>query len=408
MHEPPPAPLMRIEIAFVLKLAELLHRYGAPAHRLEGALSRVTASLALRGSFFASPTAIFAYFDGPEGQQTHLIRAEPGEVDLDALSRVDAVAREVATGARSAAEGLEELRRIRADPAPYGPWLTAFCFALVSTAAGRFFGGGGVELLATFLAGLAVGALAVGAGRFPALGRIFEAVAAVVVAAGAIAATRWLGPMAVDTVTLSALIILLPGLTLTVAMNELATGNLVSGMARVAGASVTFLKIGLGIALGYQLGALLVEGSFQAPPHALPEWTQLVALLVSPPCFAVLFRARRRDLGWLFLAGLIAFGGARCGAYLLGPALGVFLGALLVGIAANIFARWRRRPASVIMVPGIIFLVPGSFGLRSLSSFLGENALAGVQSAFTMVLVAMSLVGGLLVANALVEPRGDL
>jgi uncharacterized membrane protein YjjB (DUF3815 family) len=191
-------------------------------------------------------------------------------------------------------------------------------------------------------------------------------------------------------------------------MNELATGNLVSGMARVAGASVTFLKIGLGIALGYQAGEWLVGGPFQAPPEALPEWTQLVALAVSPPGFAVLFRARMRELGWLFLAGLVAFGGARLGAYLLGPALGVFLGALLVGVAANAFARWRRRPASLIMVPGIIFLVPGSFGLRSLSSFLGENALAGVQSAFTMILVAMALVGGLLLANALVEPRGDL
>ena len=60
------------------------------------------------------------------------------------------------------------------------------------------------------------------------------------------------------------------------------------------------------------------------------------------------------------------------------------------------------------MVPGIMLLVPGSIGFRSVTSFVEANALAGVESAFSMMLVAVGLVVGLLLANAAVMPRRAL
>ena len=73
-------------------------------------------------------------------------------------------------------------------------------------------------------------------------------------------------------------------------------------------------------------------------------------------------------------------------------------------MASAAFERWRHRPAPVVLVPGILLLVPGSIGYRSLSSLLERDTIAGIDTAFTMVLTAVSLVAGLLLAGVLVPP----
>jgi len=50
--------------SFVLKMAEALHRYGHPAHRLEESLAATSKKLGLEAQFFSTPTSIFASF-GP-------------------------------------------------------------------------------------------------------------------------------------------------------------------------------------------------------------------------------------------------------------------------------------------------------------------------------------------------------
>ena len=82
-----------------------------------------------------------------------------------------------------------------------------------------------------------------------------------------------------------------------------------------------------------------------------------------------------------------------------------FVGALTVGVASNLYAYALRRPASVTLVPGILLLVPGSIGFRSLSSLLDREVVTGVETAFTMVLIGAGLVAGLLLANVLVPER---
>ena len=53
-------------------------------------------------------------------------------------------------------------------------------------------------------------------------------------------------------------------------------------------------------------------------------------------------------------------------------------------------------------------LVPGGVGFRSVSSLLRRDVVAGVGTAFSMVLVAAALAGGLLLASLVVSPRRAL
>ena len=59
----------------------------------------------------------------------------------------------------------------------------------------------------------------------------------------------------------------------------------------------------------------------------------------------------------------------------------------------------------VPVAPGMLILVPGSLGYRSLTALLDRQTVEGVEFAFGMMLVAMALVGGLLAASAIVPPK---
>jgi uncharacterized membrane protein YjjB (DUF3815 family) len=193
---------------------------------------------------------------------------------------------------------------------------------------------------------------------------------------------------------------------LTTAMEELTTGHLASGTSRLFGSVIVFMTMGFGAALGSEL-VRLVAGSppvLRASP--LPDWTEWVALLAASAAFALLLWAERRDMPWIVLAAVLGFATSRWSGRILGPELGMFAGAFAVGMASNLFARFSNRPEAVTEVPGILILVPGSIGFRSITALLDNKVVPGVETAFKTVLIAVSLVAGLLMATLMVpKPR---
>ena len=53
----------------------------------------------------------------------------------------------------------------------------------------------------------------------------------------------------------------------------------------------------------------------------------------------------------------------------------------------------------MVVVPGILLLVPGSVGFRSLLYIIDRNAVVGLQTAFSMIMTAVALAAGLLIAG---------
>jgi uncharacterized membrane protein YjjP (DUF1212 family) len=389
--------------AFVLKLGRSLHAFGYPAHRLEDALLRVSSRLGLIGHFFSTPTALFASFGDETAQQSFQIRIEPGSLDLRKLALLEQLADDVAGGLPPATASRRVDEIVAAAP-PYGALACTVAFALGSAAASRFFDSGWRELVVSGVIGLGIGLLALLVGRVPGLGRVFEALAAVLAATVASIAAHQ-APLSVYVATLAGLIVLMPGFPLTTALTEIGTRNLMSGTARLAGAASTFIVLGFGVALGNRVVELLLGPTPNVEPAGLPGWTLWVALVVSPICFTILLQAERRDAPFIVIAGLVAFGAARGGSSLLGPELGACLGAMAVGVYANAYARVLRRPAAIPLVPGILLLVPGSLGFRSLSWLLDRETVPGVEAAFRMLLVAVSLATGLLLSNVILAER---
>jgi uncharacterized membrane protein YjjP (DUF1212 family) len=395
-------------VRFVLRLGQALHMYGFPAHRLEETMGRAAEKLGLEGQFFSTPTSIFASFGPQADQRTFLIRVTPGEVNLGKVTALDKIVMRVLRGQLSPAEGAAKIEWTLDAPAVYGEVLTTIAYSLASAAASRLLGGGLKEICLSALIGLAIGVLHALAEKRKALSKVFEPVAAFTASALALLLSYAFGAYAVSNATLAGLIVLVPGLTLTVALIELSTKHLSSGTARLNGAFVTFLGIGFGVALG----ATLIESLFGVPrigrAVALSTWTEILAQAGMSLALTVLLKARPRDTVWIVLSGALAIWGARLGVHFLGPELGVFLGALIVGIAGSVYARFWDRPEMIIQIPGILLLVPGSIGFRGLAALLDKQVLSGIDTTFKMIITAVALVAGTLIANVVAPSRREV
>jgi uncharacterized membrane protein YjjP (DUF1212 family) len=371
-------------------------------------MGKASEKLGLQGQFFSTPTSIFASFGRQDEPGVFLMRVTPGEVNLGKIAELDDVATCVLRGPLDPGEGSKRIERILAEPHHYGGALTTIAFSLASAAASRFLGGGLKEIAASALIGLVIGLLSLIAGKYESLGKVFEFVAAGAASALAGSLTFLIGPYAVSNATLSGLIVLMPGLTLTIALIELSTRNLSSGTSRLSGAFVIFLSVGFGVAAGGAIGKLLLGAPAVARAAALPAWTEALALVTMPIALTILLRAHWRDTLWIVIAGALAVGGGRLGVIFFGPEMGVFLGALTVGVASNWYARLLDRPAIITEVPGIMLLVPGSVGFRGLAALMDEKIVSGVDTSFKMILTAVALVAGTLMANIIAPPRREI
>jgi uncharacterized membrane protein YjjP (DUF1212 family) len=393
----------RVEL--VVSFARALLRFGVGAHRVEEALEGLAASLDLKVDAFCTATALIVTLQKAGQVRTQVVRVTPGGTDLERISALHDLVGRIERRELTPDDAEERVLAILMRPPRYGALPMIGAYALVSAASAILLGGGGLDVPVSAVLGGAVGALAAAAARMPTLGRLLPAIAAVSVSflGSALAATGT--NVRPSVLLLAAIVVLLPGLTVTTSIIELATGHLVAGTGRLAGGVVTFLQLGFGVALGQQLGSLLprLPRVHEAPD--LPSWVTALAPLGAGLGLLVLLRGKPQDRWWILFAVALATAGSRLGGWLMGAELGAFVAALLVASAANALGRLRDRPAALVLVPGIMFLVPGSVGFLGVRSMLDDDVTTGVETFFRMFLVAMAIAAGVLVATEAVPPR---
>jgi uncharacterized membrane protein YjjP (DUF1212 family) len=389
----------------MLRLAEALHRYGAPAHRLEDVTKLMARKLGVEGQFAALPTSFFASFGHLEKQHTYLVRVESAELNLDKQTRLDRVVTDVADGRTGPEEGERLVDEIIKAPAPYGPAITTVCWGVSSGVAARYFGGGWREMTCSAFIGILVGVLSTLLARSHQTIRVFEIAATALASVLAVVGAAVLGPLSTSIALLGGVVVLLPGYTLTVALNELATRHLVTGTGRLMGAVTVLLVMGVGVALGDILATLFFGPEHMWIPITLAPWTEAVALLFGMCAYVVTLRVPLREAPFVVFGGIVTYATAHIGAELTSPQAGVGMAALMLGLYGNLYSRYRNAPSSITITPAIMYLVPGSIGLRSLFSLMEKNVISGIEGAFQMTMIAISIVAGLLLSNVLLQPK---
>lgn len=406
---------IRIRIGFVVELARRLHEYGTAAPRLEDVVNLVSQRLGLVCNVLSTPTSIVMSFsdlsrDDEVAETTQVVRAPPGDVDLDALCRTDDIANRVIAGDLSLAEGRRLLREVGRSRR-LSRWFdlaTIASFGVASAAVAMILHAGWRETGVAALNGVLIGLMTLAARRWPSFGPASEAVAAFLSTLVATAIAAWVAPLALRSVVIASLIVLMPGMTLTTAVRELSTQHLISGTARMMGAVTSLLKLTFGTVVAVQVCAVLAIVPQQLDSAPLPGWTEWLAVVAAAFSFAVLFRSPLRYYPVVIAAVLLGFSCTQAAGTHFSLGFGTFLGSLVVGAASNLFARVTNRPGALIREPGIILLVPGSVGFRTLSYVFERDVQLGADTAITLITLLVAIVAGLLFGDFLIPPRRKL
>ena len=292
---------------------------------------------------------------------------------------------------------------------PYALWLQIVCWGLTGGAVAVMLSASWAGIVAAASCCALLGLLVTQAGESLREGGL-EAIAALFSTFLVFALNKFLPGLDVFVIIMSSLIVLIPGLGLTIAVNELSTDHLASGSARLAGALVTLLKLSLGVLIGTVIVGWFgwsTEPALTAQLAEPPDWFRWPALLAASFSFAVLFSARRKEFHIAMLAAIISYVVSRIGVAAGGLEFGVLLASMTVAILANLYGRVFKQTGALIRVPGVILLVPGTIGYHGATALFLDGGVDLTDTTLLALRLLISLVGGLLFGNTLLPPRRE-
>ncbi|WP_394199868.1 threonine/serine exporter ThrE family protein [Shewanella waksmanii] len=397
---------------FIVKLGKMLHKYGSPSFRLESYLIEVANHFGLNSSFISTPTSIIFMLrtSDQEDEYHHAVRMQPGEIDMAALSLTDEVAAALLAGEISLAAADQRLDEIDAMQPAYGKIQTLLAYCLASAAFAMLMGASLSEIGWSGLLGALTYIGILGSLQSERFLAMLEPVTAFFSGLIACAIGYYLDPgINIPIIVLSSIIILIPGLSLTIGLSELSSRNLVSGTARVMDSIMQLFKLFFGAFLGVSLGfALFGENVYQAG-ESLPYWGRWLGVLCLSLALVPIFRVRVKHVPWAVVGAFIAFGVTVWSSQYVTQGVGSFMGAFALGAFANIFSRVANQPSSIVAMHALILLVPGSKTYMGLDSFISGKDLVNTQNIGPEVfIIFMSLVAGLIFANVIVPTRKAL
>lgn len=411
----PLRPQLDERIQFITELARRLHLAGVSASRLEGAVRSVAHALGARCEIWSTPTGLLLSLSEATAlqgtQETRMLRLDPGEIHLGALARLDAIAEHVVNGTTSLEDAWKAMHALDTPATMPQQVVTVAAFGLAAASVAGLLRTGWIDVTVAGAIGLLIGWIALLTQTRPHLGAAFEAVAAIVATTLATTFAHFVAPLSLQTVIVAALIVLMPGLSLTTAVSELASQQLVTGTARFAGAMTVLLKLTFGSVAASQLMQAVGWTPLTGTPESLPRQVEMFATIAAALSFAVLFRAQRRDVLLVMGSAILGYVLTRLGSAWFGSvASGTFAGAvffssLTMAALANAYGRVWNRPSALVRVPGIMLLVPGSVGFRALAFVMEKDYTLGFDTLVAVLSALLALVAGLLFGSLLVPPR---
>ncbi|WP_298312263.1 threonine/serine exporter family protein [Propionivibrio sp.] len=387
---------------FLRKLAQALHVSGMPTHDLERHLNGMGRCFGVRIECFAVLTMLTLNITADSAaQRVVLLRLPPYDYNMVRLIALERLIRDM--------EGLGDLGRLENQlqeivnaPSRWSGASFVFLGFLLSASVAVLLRGGWTEMLC----GGVVGMLFVGAhlalARIPRLG---PAAPVILCAAAAICAhaLSLVFPGQTPFITaVAGVVLIIPGFTLTVAMSELATQNLLAGTGRLAGAFMLLFMMGAGLAIGTQIGQHLIPAHTTGTLAPLPSWVIWPAIAALGISMLGVLQAPLASVHVMVGGSLLAWLVYSLVGAVLGNVVGAFAGALAVASAGHFYTYLTGQSDILMKIPGLIALVPGSMGFRGLHALMEQDSAVGIGLITDMVLTGAVLAVGLLLADNIV------
>ncbi|KAF7730798.1 hypothetical protein EC973_001316 [Apophysomyces ossiformis] len=414
---------------FLRKLAKSLMLYGCPAHRLEYIMRRVSRTIGAEAEYVYIPNIMFlSFFDQTtHTTETHFIR-QPQMFDMHKLGEVYRLEKLVSHGEVSVDEALEFIDKVADEPQFYPVFLNPFVYALASfCGAVMFFGGRFKEAGLSAALAMFFAVYELYTGRFLSFQPIWEITVCILIGFVSTAVGRY--DMCFTPIAFSSFIIILPGYSMAVAIVELVSRQLVSGIVRMVYAILYSFLLGYGVSMGRELYGtidpvlLQQQGQSTACKNASKAGTCITVenqwyYFMTVPLFAVAYCVylRARPPRWpimifVSICGFVTNWALACHASAPAQVLQV-VPSFAVGLIGNLLTKFTGKMSFDAVLLAIFYLTPGSLGLKAALGLFGaasntEFASQGAGFALSMIESAIGITVGLFVATLIVYPKGS-
>lgn len=232
---------------------------GAEIYRVEESVRRLLQAYGLDSpEVFAIPNCVIVSITTPQGHPITRMRRIGGHgTDIELLERCNALCRQLCAHPPEIGKAQALLSALPEQTPRYPPRRVLLAYGIAPAFFSPIFGGCISDAMAAMLAGLSVGVCLLYGGRFIGSNSFFRTAICSVVASLMSLLLVHLGlGRSLDTVTISALMVLVPGVALTNAMREIMAGDIISGLCRAAESILTGTAIAIGAAIGLAIGGI--------------------------------------------------------------------------------------------------------------------------------------------------------
>lgn len=414
--ETPPSKITRDSelIDFMLHYAKHYMASGGPTSRLEESLVQIGNKNNKHTEIFATPTGVFVTIqdmDHSFDPKTSLLRIKEMSTDLGKLCELEKLFNQVMNDEISIHMGLMGLRNFSQLKQTYNNWQLCLA-AFVAGFAISF--GSYQRLTSALVSGLITSFIWLLSNlvmkrylKNPIFSDFMGAFFTLTLAA---IAHGLIMPLSIESYALGGMVLLVPGLSLTTSISELAEQNLVSGTAKFMQSILTLLALGLAYLLFQEIAESLHLRNVLQPVASKTqvEWVSGLAIIVNIICYSIIFKVPARILGWSTLTGVC---GWLCITALTDTTIASaapYLASVAVGLVSLSLGRIHNQPSQVFSVPGIVGMLPGMLAFSSFRYFVSGDGDSGMAFSVQVAITAVSIVFGLMTARIPFALRASL
>uniref|UniRef100_UPI003216E4F0 threonine/serine ThrE exporter family protein n=1 Tax=uncultured Draconibacterium sp. TaxID=1573823 RepID=UPI003216E4F0 len=390
---------------FIVQLGKALHQYGVPSYKSEMYLNEIAGKKGIKASFMDSPTWInYVFYEEDEQTYSHVESVKPGEINLGALSKIVEVTNNVISNKMGFEQAKTAIDEIKTAPPIYNTWLELLSFMLSAGAFSIILDTSWTSAIAASFVGGIVYLITLWAQKSVYIRSTLESLVAFVATIVTVLLFLKFGQINISMTILASIIIFIPGLSITTALEEITARNLVSGTAKLFDALVSLFKQFFGVVLGLAILPQFVEIHQQPVINDIPQWVDYFAIILLALSLMPAFKIRPKDLFLCVVVGFLSFFSTTLFAFS-GILVSIFTGTIVTVSVSKLFSRLTNSPRLVYLIPGIIMLVPGSKAFIGLSSVFLSETTAGVNMGEQVLYIFMGIIGGLLFSGTFMDKK---
>lgn len=352
----------------LLQFTRILLQNGADTGRVQDGARRLAAALGFEARLVISYEAVVLTLLSGESFTTKIGSRIPAmNVGMSQAAAAFAVLHAVEARELTLAEAIARLEALEHAPPLYNRYLVAVALGLTAASLSRLFGGDWPAFLACWVAATLGTLLRQDCGR-----RGFSPVVVSFLAAVVSGTLGGLGARLFASVTPALCLVapgmvIVPGVPLINGVQDMLRNHANVGIARLGFAFFVIAAIGLGLEAGSLLSGVGLPIDIRSGSVPIPE--DAVFAAIAALGFVLLFSVPFR-LAWACALCGLASHTVRLaimqetGADIV---VGTLVGALLAGALAQLFARQLDAPAATFAFPGVLAMVPGIYGFRTMA-----------------------------------------